>query len=66
MPSPDVPVLDQIRLALDRSRGTWAQVSQSTGVSYHTITKIAQGRVADPRIGTCQRLLDYFKAQPQG
>jgi hypothetical protein len=58
----DEPVIDQVRQALERSRGSWAQVSLSSGVPYHTITKIAQRRVTNPRVGTCQRLLDYFRA----
>jgi hypothetical protein len=62
MAATDEPVINQVRQALDRSRGSWAQVSLSSGVPYHTITKIAQRRVTNPRVDTCQRLLDYFRA----
>lgn len=54
------PILTFVRRKLDESRGTWGEVAQVSGVPYHTLTKIAQGQVPDPRISTVQRLVDYF------
>lgn len=39
------------------------QVSRDSGVPYHTLVKIAQGTVPNPRIDTVQRLMNYFGAE---
>lgn len=54
------PILTFVRRKLEESRGSWVEVSRVSGVPYHTLTKIAQGQVDDPRISTVQRLVDYF------
>lgn len=56
-------ILVGVRRELARTRGRWAEVAKSSGVPYHTLTKIAQGTVADPRISTVQLLVDYFASQ---
>lgn len=56
-------ILAFVHRKLEESRGQWAQVSRTSGVPYHTLTKIAQGQVDDPRISTVQRLVDYFDGQ---
>lgn len=56
------PMLEQVLKALHASRGRWAEVSEGSGVPYHTLTKIAQGVNANPRVLTVQRLHDYFSA----
>ncbi len=53
-------ILAGVRRDLTRTRGTWTKVAQSSGVPYHTLVKIAQGTVLDPRVSTVQRLVDYF------
>lgn len=58
------PILTFVRRKLDEVRGSWVEVSTKSGVPYHTLTKIAQGQVPDPRISTVQRLVDYFNGQP--
>lgn len=60
------PILITVRRHLQRTRGSWAEVSQKSGVPYHTLTKIAQGKVADPRMSTVQLLLNHFAAEPSG
>ena len=57
------PLLRYVRRRLTACRGSWGVVSQASGVPYHTITKLAQGAVSDPRVSTVQRLLDYFAQQ---
>lgn len=54
------PIITFVRRRLDETRGTWVTIAQDSGVPYHTLTKIAQGKT-EPRIGTVQLLLDYFK-----
>lgn len=51
-------LLDQTLRHLARLRGQWPDISVKSGVSYHTITKIAQGQSPDPRVSTVQRLHD--------
>lgn len=58
----DEPILNYLKTRLGESRGTWPQISKDTGVPYSTITNIAQGKVADPRISSLQPILDYFRA----
>lgn len=54
------PLIDQVRTRLQKARGTWADVSAKSGVPYHTLAKIAQGQVTNPRVRTVQRLMDHF------
>lgn len=54
------PILAQIKRHLEAARGTWPEISAKTGVPYSTISNIVQEKVADPRIGSLQPLLDYF------
>lgn len=66
MSSPE-PILVGVRRDLKRTRGRWADVAKNSGVPYHTLIKIAQGTVADPRVSTVQLLVDYFaRNQPAG
>lgn len=49
---------------------TQMQVANGSGVPYHTLVKIAQGRIKDPSVHTVQKLANYFrdreaKAQPE-
>lgn len=49
-----------VKQKLEERRGGWQRIADDSGVPYHTLTKIAQGVVDDPRIRTVQRLADYF------
>lgn len=59
------PIITFVRRRLDETRGTWVAIAQDSGVPYHTLTKIAQGKT-EPRIGTVQLLLDYFRRVAPG
>ena len=52
-------ILVAVRRQLGEMKGRWASVAEQSGVPYHTLTKIAQGKV-DPRVSTVQRLVDHF------
>ena len=52
-------ILVAVRRQLGETKGRWTSVAEQSGVPYHTLTKIAQGRV-DPRVSTVQRLVDHF------
>ena len=52
-------ILVAVRRQLDATKGKWSSVAEQSGVPYHTLTKIAQGKV-DPRLSTVQRLVDHF------
>lgn len=60
------PILAFVRRRLDASRGEWTLIASNSGVPYHTLTKIAQGAVENPRIHTVQRLVDLFQAIDRG
>ena len=57
--SNDESILVAVRRQLGETKGRWASVAEQSGVPYHTLTKIAQGKV-DPRVSTVQRLVDHF------
>lgn len=57
------PIMVTVRRQLEETKGTWSTVAEHSGVPYHTLTKIAQGKV-DPCVSSVQRLLDYFAVQP--
>jgi len=52
-------ILVAVRRQLGETKGKWSSVAEQSGVPYHTLTKIAQGKV-DPRLSTVQRLVDHF------
>ncbi|MFZ3120055.1 MAG: hypothetical protein WA159_17275 [Variovorax sp.] len=60
MTAPAETIMTAVQRGLAASRGQWVQVSRHSGVPYHTLIKIAQGHVSNPRIETVQRLVDYF------
>lgn len=62
---PQEKMLDTVMRKLDETRGTWPEISVSSGVPYQTLTKIACGIVRDPRISTVQALLDYFSTRSE-
>mgnify|MGYP003639291985 CR=1 FL=1 len=66
--SKQVPLIDMHKFVVEQLRsrkGDWKNISESTGVPYFTISKIASGVTGDPRISSCQRLADYFNANPK-
>ncbi len=58
------PMLDTVVRRLKSSKGRWRAISRDSGVPYATLTHIAQGHSADPRISTVQALYDYFESHP--
>ena len=50
-------VLDQ----LERSKGTWPEVAEGSGVSRRTLEKIARGEIADPGVSHIEKLAVYFR-----
>jgi hypothetical protein len=50
--------------SLQETKGKWRTISSVTGIPYDTLTKVALGRVADPRVSTVQALHDYFASRP--
>jgi hypothetical protein len=51
--------------SLQETKGKWRTISSVTGIPYDTLTKVALGRVADPRVSTVQTLFDYFTTKSQ-
>jgi transcriptional regulator with XRE-family HTH domain len=56
-----VSILDFVRQGLDRSKGTWPEISRVTGISYSAITKIAQRQHESPRLQKLEKLAAYFR-----
>lgn len=47
--------------ALDAARGHWPQVAESAGVSFSTLCKLRDGRIANPGIWTVQAIYDALQ-----
>jgi len=56
--------LETVVRSLQEAKGKWRAISVDTGIPYDTLTKIALGRVADPRVSNVQALFDYFARRP--
>lgn len=52
--------VDAVRANLQRHKREWPVIARDSGVPYHTVVKVASGRVTDPRVSTVQALHDYF------
>lgn len=59
------PWLQTVVRSLQDAKGKWRVISSETGIPYDTLTKIALGRVADPRVSNVQALFDYFARRPE-
>lgn len=58
-------LFDYVLAKLKASNGRWRQIADAADVPYDTLTKVALGRVKNPRIETVQKLADYFRAEEQ-
>lgn len=54
-------LLQQTLDELARRRGQWPAICRSTGLDYDWLTKLAQGRIADPGVRKIQRLSNFFQ-----
>lgn len=52
-----------VRSQLQKHKREWPAISRASGVPYHTLVKVASGKVSDPRVSTVQALHDYFRSQ---
>lgn len=57
--------LSAVVRSLQLAKGKWRTIANDTGIPYDTLTKIALGRVADPRVSNVQTLFDYFAARSE-
>lgn len=55
------PILDFVKRRLTENKGLLTKVSRECDVPYSTLMKITQGVIANPRIGTVQKIADYFQ-----
>lgn len=59
-PAPE-QIFDFVKRKILENKGLLTKVARECDVPYSTLMKISQGVVANPRIGTIQKLADYFK-----
>ena len=50
---------------LAATKGRWRGVAEGSGVSYHTIIKIASREHRYPRVNVIEQLAEYFHEQDQ-
>lgn len=63
-----IPLIDLHKFVVEQlnlRKGDWQKISDATSVPYFTMSKIATGATGDPRVSSCQRLADYFIANPK-
>lgn len=54
-----------LRASLGRRKGEWPTICARTGLSYWWLTKLAQGRIAEPGLGKVERLQQYLADNPE-
>lgn len=59
---PPSQLLEETKRLLDARRGSWANISRETGIDYHFITRVSNGRIADPGIIRLEKLHTYMTA----
>lgn len=55
--------LCRVLTSLENSRGRWPAIAEATGISYFTLTKIAQRTIDRPCVEHIQQLVDFFRNQ---
>lgn len=58
----ETDILVYVLAQLEATRGRWPTIASESGVSYDTLTKIAQRQIEDPKVSKIQRLANYFRA----
>ena len=53
--------LEFVLAELDRRRGHWPEIAAASGVAYHTLTKIAYGKIREPGTSKIEALAKYFR-----
>lgn len=54
-------LLAQTRAYLTASKGHWTRIIEATGYDRSTLSRIARGKVRNPRYETLRDILDYAK-----
>lgn len=52
--------LGDVRANLNSRKGHWREIARASGVPYHTVVKVASGKVSDPHVSTIQALHNHF------
>lgn len=54
-------LLETVIENLNKNAGSWPLIAEESGVSYHTLTKIASGAIKDPGVSKVEALARYFE-----
>jgi transcriptional regulator with XRE-family HTH domain len=54
-------IYDFVMDGLQKTKGTWPEVAEGSGVSVRTISKIARKEIDDPGISHIEKLAKYFR-----
>ena len=54
-------LLDFVLRGIERHRGHWREIEKVTGVSYWSISKLAQRQHRSPRLDKLEKLARYFR-----
>lgn len=55
-----IDIMAVLHIGLGKWRGNLAELSELSGVSIHTVYKLATGYNSNPTVDTVQRLFDVF------
>lgn len=50
------PLLDAVQAELNRQRGQWPTIASKAGLDYSWLSKLAQGKIADPGVRKIEAL----------
>lgn len=53
-----------LRTELQARKGDWPLICQKAGLSYHWVTKFAQGKIAEPGLRKVESLQRYIAENP--
>lgn len=56
-------IYDSVLESLDKTKGSWSQVAEGSGVPKRTLEKIARRETKNPGVSHIQALFDYFERE---
>jgi len=59
-----VDTISSIRTSLEARKGDWPRMCEATGLSYHWVTKVAQGKILEPGARKVEILRRYMAENP--
>lgn len=56
--------ITSLKASLEARKGDWPSMCKATGLSYHWLTKVAQGKISEPGLRKVEVLQRYIAENP--